>query len=189
MRLPEVVLGVMLVAGCALAAVIWQQRADTTTTIVVAGRAIPRGTEITAADLRGAEIGGETGAMVSGQDALTLIGRVAVVDIGADVPMTMSLLADAQPLGVDEALTSVALAPGRLPPDLAAGDDVRIVIITDAGPSAEPVTSLIGEPAVVWAVDAAPDGVDTVVTVRGPISLAAQMTSASVVQLVRVSGG
>ena len=101
----------------------------------------------------------------------------------------MSLLADAQPLGVDEALTSVALAPGRLPPDLAAGDDVRIVIITDVGPSAEPVTSLIEEPAVVWAVDAAPDGVDVVVTVRGPISLAAQMTSASVVQLVRVSGG
>ena len=34
-RVPEVVLGVLLVAGCALAAVIWQQHADTTTTVVV----------------------------------------------------------------------------------------------------------------------------------------------------------
>ena len=178
----------MLVAGCALAAVVWQQHADTTTTVVVASRPIQRGSVITADDLRGAELGGETGALVAGRDALTLLGRVAVVDIAADVPMTPSLLAEAESLGTDEALTSMALAPGRLPPDLAPGDRVRIIITADGG-ATDPVTTLIEDVATVWAVDPAPDGVDTVVTVRGPLSLAAPLTAAVVVQLVRIAGG
>lgn len=179
----------MLVAGCALAAVLWQQHADTTTTVVVASRPIQRGAVISAADLRGAELGGETAAMVSGDDALELLGRVAAVDIDAGVPMSMTLLTETQPLGVEEALTSVALAPGRLPPDLSVGDHVRIVVTTAPGAADDGVTALIDEAAVVWSVDTAPDGVDTVVTVRGPLSLAAQLTSAAVVQLVRVAGG
>ncbi|MCU1395618.1 MAG: hypothetical protein JWM34_4046 [Ilumatobacteraceae bacterium] len=187
-RLPEVVLGALLVAGCALAAVLWQHSATSTTTIVVAKRAIHRGAIITADDLRGAEVSGETEALIAGEDAHLLLGQAAVVDIDAGVPLTPTLVSDTPPLGADEALTSMALEPGRLPPDLAPGDHVRLVVSVPAGVAEEPVSSLVDESAVVWSVDPAPDGVATVVTIRGPISLATQIASASAVRVVRVVG-
>jgi hypothetical protein len=187
-RLPEVVLGVFLVAGCALGALLWQQHADRTTTVVVAARSIVRGSVITAADMRAAKIGGETEAMIPASSARSLLGTVAVVDIGADVPFTATIVTHAAPLGADEALTSVALAPGLLPPDLAPGDDVRIVVTRAADASGASSTDLLPEPAVVWSVDAAPDGASTVVTIRGPLSLATEVAAAVRVRLARVAG-
>ena len=187
-RLPEVVLGLVLVAGCALAAVVWQHHANSTTTIVVARRAIARGSVITAEDLRGAEVGGETTGMVAGSDAELLLGRSAVVDIDAGVPLTPALATDTAPLAVGEALASLALAPGDLPPDLAASDHVRLVITVDGASGERATSSLLDDEAVVWAVDAAHDGIATVVTLRGPIGLATQIASAADVQLVRIVG-
>jgi uncharacterized membrane protein YgcG len=210
-RLPEVVLGVFLVAGCALGAVLWQKSADTTTTVVVAGRRISRGSVIGAGDLRGAQVGGETSAMIAGQSAHALLGKIAVIDIDVDVPITPTLLTDARPLAIDEALTSMALAPGHLPPDLATNDTIRIVV---TGPSAAvggsggsggssgsggtggsgatggggaiDVTLLLDQPAVVWSVDKSPDGVSTIVTLRGSLSLSTAIAAADEIRLVRV---
>ena len=198
-RLPEVVLGVFLVAGCALGAVLWQKSADTTTTVVVAGRRISRGSVIGAGDLRGAQVGGETSAMIAGQSAHALLGKIAVIDIDVDVPITPTLLTDARALAIDEALTSMALAPGHLPPDLATNDTIRIVV---TGPSAAvggiggsgatggggaiDVTVLLDQPAVVWSVDKSPDGVSTIVTLRGSLSLSTAIAAADEIRLVRV---
>lgn len=209
-RLPEVVLGVFLVAGCALGAVLWQKSADTTTTVVVAGRRISRGSVIGAGDLRGAQVGGETSAMIAGQSAHALLGKIAVIDIDVDVPITPTLLTDARALAIDEALTSMALAPGHLPPDLATNDTIRIVV---TGPSAAvggsggsggsggtggsgatggggggaiDVTLLLDQPAVVWSVDKSPDGVSTIVTLRGSLSLSTAIAAADEIRLVRV---
>ncbi|MCU1366088.1 MAG: hypothetical protein JWN39_1727 [Ilumatobacteraceae bacterium] len=179
----------MLVSGCALAAVVWQHSANSTTTVVVARRAIARGSVITAEDLRGAELAGETDAMIAGSDAQLLLGQAAVIDIDAGVPLTRSLVIDTPPLVAGEALTSVALAPGDLPPDLAAGDHVELVVTIDGAPGEPATSSLADDEAVVWAVDEAPDGISTVVTLRGPIGLATQIASASDVQLVRIVGG
>ncbi|MCU1399851.1 MAG: putative rane protein [Acidimicrobiales bacterium] len=188
-RVPEVMLGLMLVAGCALAAVVWQRSANSTTTIVVARRVIARGSLITAEDLRGAEVGGETGAMIAGSDAQLLVGQAAVVDIDAGVPLTRALVIDTPPLGIGEALTSVALAPGDLPPDLAAGDHIKLVITVDGASGERATSSLVDDEAIVWAVDEAADGISTVVTLRGPIGLATQIAAASDVRLVRIVGG
>ena len=198
-RLPEVVLGVFLVAGCALGAVLWQKSAETTTTVVVASHRIPRGSVIGAGDLRGAQVGGETSAMIAGHSAHALLGKIAVVDIDIDVPITPTLLTDARSLAVDEALTSMALAPGHLPPDLATNDMIRIVV---TGPSAVPgvggsvggsvgggsidVTVLLDQPAVVWSVEKSPDGVSTIVTLRGSLSLSTAIAAADEIRLVRV---
>lgn len=185
-RLPEVVLGVLLVAGCALAAVLWQQHSNTTETIVVAARPIARGAVVTAADLGGAQIGGETSALISGSDASILIGQIAVVDIAAGAPLSMSLLADEEPLGADEALTSIALDPGQMPPDLARNDHVRIIVTGVAGPTGAAATQLLEAGAVVWSVELALDGVSTIVTVRGPLTLSTDVAAAVSVRLARV---
>lgn len=187
-RVPEVVLGVLLVAGSALAAVLWQQSTNTTTTIVVASRPITRGSVITAVDLRGAQIGGETDAMIPGRSALTLVGRIAVVDIAAGVPLSPSLVTAEQPLGPDEALTSMALEPGHVPPDLAPNDHVRIVVTAASDSLGATATSLLDAEAVVWSVGASPDGISVIVTVRGPLSLSTEVAAASSVRLARVDG-
>jgi hypothetical protein len=187
-RLPEVVLGVLLVAGSAMAAGLWQQSTNSTITVVVASHAIARGTVIGPADLRGAQVGGETGAMIGGGSAATLLGKIAVVDIGADVPLSMTLVADSAGLGADEALTSMALAPGHLPPDLAPNDRVRIVTTGQPDPTGSSATTLVDEPAVVWAVDDGQDGVTTIVTLRASLTVATTVAGAAEVRLVRVEG-
>ncbi len=187
-RIPEVMLGVLLVAGCALAAVLWNQSNNATSTIVVAARHITRGTAITAEDLRGAEMAGATTAMIGGTEANVLLGQVALVDIEPTAPFTRSLLAATAPLAAEEALTSMALAPGQLPPDLAPSDHVRIVVTAVADATGATATELLVDEATVWSVTTAPDGVATIVTVRGPISLSSQIAAAAKVQLARVEG-
>lgn len=187
-RVPEVVLGVLLVAGCALAAVLWQRSTNATTTVVVAARTIGRGSVIVADDLRGAQVGGETSAMIGGESAHALLGRIAVVDIAAAVPLTPTLLTDERPLGADEALTSMALSPGQLPPDLAPNDHVRIVVTSQPDASGVAATAMLDEGAVVWSVVESQDRVSTIVTLRGPISLTTLVASAAQVQLARVVG-
>lgn len=202
-RLPEVVLGVFLVAGCALGAVLWQKSAETRTTVVVASHRIPRGSVIGAGDLRGAQVGGETSAMIAGHSAHALLGKIAVVDIDIDVPITPTLLTDARALALDEALTSMALAPGHLPPDLAMNDTIRIVVtgpstargvdvgagVGAVGGGAIDVTVLLDQPAVVWSVEKSPDGVSTIVTLRGSLSLSTAIAAADEIRLVRVGAG
>lgn len=187
-RLPEVMLGVLLVAGCALAAVLWQQHTDTTVTVVVAARQIARGTVVSAADLGGAQIGGETSALITGDRASTLLGQIAVVDIPSGSPLSAALVTAERPLGADEALTSMALEPGRMPPDLAPNDHVRIIVTASAGSTGAASTELLESEAVVWSVGLSQDGVSTVVTVRGPLTLSTEVASAVSVRLARVDG-
>jgi len=188
-RVPEVVLGVILVGGSALAGLLWQRSNDSTTTVVVASHAITRGSTITAADLQGAQLAGDASAFVAGSDAQQLLGRVALIDIDGRAPLTRSMVADEVGLAVGEALTSTALAPGEFPSDLAAGDNVRIVVSSAVDTTGVVTTTMLDQEAVVWSVLAAPDGVSTVVTLRGPIELATSIASAAKVQLATVEGG
>ena len=187
-RPPEVVLGVLLVAGCALAAVLWQRHTNTTETFVVAARPIARGTVVSAADLGGAQIGGDTAALVRGADASSLLGQIAAVDIAVGSPMSAALVTAEVPLAADEALTSMALEPGEMPPDLAPNDHVRVVVTTAADPTGASTTVLLDATAIVWSVELSQDGVSTVVTVRGPLSLSSDIASAVSVRLARVEG-
>ena len=185
LRVPELVVGVLLVAGCALLAVVFSSRSNATTTVVVASRTVARGSAIVADDLKGAEMAGATTAMVRGSNAVDLIGQIALVDIAANSPLTQSVVTSATPLLPGEALTSMALAPGQVPPDLAPNDHVRVVV-TSIGVAGETQAALLDEQAVVWSVSLAPDGTSTIVTVRGPISLSSAVASAAKVQLARV---
>lgn len=187
--MPEIVVGVLLVAGCALAALIMQRSDSATQTVVIAARPIPRGSVISAQDLAAGNMSGDTSALIVGDDAKSLLGQIATVDIGVGAPLTTSLVSAAKGLGPDEAISSVSLAPGRLPPDLAAGDTVRIVVV---GPSATGATSearLLDMAAEVYAVTNAddPNG-NVIVTLRGPVSLTSELAAASTVQLARIQG-
>jgi hypothetical protein len=186
-RVPELVVGLLLVAGCALAALLLQRSDSAGTTVVVAARPVARGSVITAADLTGSVLVGDTSMLISGTDAQLLLGQVAAVDISLGMPLNNSMLTTAGALGPDEALTSVALQAGRLPPDLTPNDVVRVVVVTTNGAVTE--ARLLEPTALVWSL-VGPEGSssDTIVTLRGPLSLATDLAGASTVQISRVEG-
>lgn len=187
-RVPELVIGVLLVSGCALAALLLQRSDTNRVTVVVAARHIARGSAISAVDLTGSTLSGDTSMLISGDDAKGLLGQVASVDIAAGVPLSSALFTTASALGPDEALTSVALEPGRMPPDLTPNDEVRIVVV-NAGAANAPAR-LLDATAQVWSiVDADGTNLNTIVTLRGPLSLATDLAAASTVQIARVEGG
>ena len=186
-RIPELVVGLLLVTGCALAALLLQRSNSAGTTVVVAARPIARGNMITAADLTGSVLVGDTSMLIAGSDAQALLGQVATVEIAAGVPMNKAMLTSARALGPDEALTSVALQAGRMPPDLTPNDVVRVVVVNNAGAVTE--ARSLDVTAEIWSI-VGPDASssDTIVTLRGPLSLATELAGATTVQISRVEG-
>lgn len=129
MRVPELMLGVLLVAGCALGAVLWQQSSSTTRQALVLAHDVRRGdllgpTDFTAADVRA------TGArFLPFEDAERLAGRVAAADLSALTPLTDDLAVETIPLGADESLVGRRLELGQFPSGLKAGDHVVVVLV------------------------------------------------------------
>ncbi len=182
-------LGVLLVAGGALAAVLWHTRSTATTPVVVAARPIARGSAISADDLAVGHAAGEGVVLMGGERAGDLVGRVAVIDVGAGEPLTAAAVADVAPLGVDEALSAVAIEPGWAPADLAPGDPVRVVTVRPVSATVDETATLFPAPVTVWDVTSPSDGTTTtVVTLRGPLELATELALASSVQIARVGG-
>ncbi|MEO7398319.1 MAG: hypothetical protein ABIW84_07135, partial [Ilumatobacteraceae bacterium] len=108
--------------------------------------------------------------------------------IAADVPLTLTLVTNEARLGPGEALTSMALEPGQAPPDLAPNDHVRVVVTGVSDSAGIRQTVLLDAEAVVWSVELSQDGIATIVTLRGPLSLSNDVAAAAAVRLARVDG-
>ena len=144
---------------------------------------------MSAADLGGAQIGGETSGLVTGDQATLLLGQTAVVDIPAGSPLSRALVTEEQPLGADEALTSMALEPQASDAARSGAQrsrpDHRHRIGRRIG---SPASQLLESEAVVWSVELSQDGVSTIVTVHGPLTLSTDVAAAISVRLARVDG-
>jgi Flp pilus assembly protein CpaB len=191
-RVPETVLGVLLVAGSALGGLVWYRSATAPQTVVVAAGDLPRGHVLTAADLRAATVSGAEGiTLVAGDEARGLIGQAVRVDLAAGAPLTPAVVAETAPLDPGEALVATAVGPGEYPPSLAAGDRVRVVVIADAAEDDTGVASIAvaDEVAEVWELDE-PTDVDphAVATLRVPLDLATRIAGAASVRLIQVEG-
>lgn len=186
-RVPELMVGLLLVAGGALTAVVWHTRSTATRDVVVAARPIARGAVVAAADLRTVGVAGDSLPLLDGEQASALVGRVAVVDLAVGVPLTEAMVVEARPLADGEALTAVAIEPGWAPSDLAAGDAVRVVTVVPDADALGDIAALFPGEISVW--DVAPtDGTSqTVITLRGPLDLATELAQASSVRIARVA--
>lgn len=185
MRLPELSLGVLLVVGGALGAVLWHASLTSDATVVVAARDLPKGHVIGPTDLRAATVQGATGlALLPGEEAHRMLGRTLLADVPAAAPLVPSLGTERPALASDEALVSVALAAGHAPAELAPLDLVRVVVVTrdQLGAVAQP--ELVEHLAEVWSV-AVPGEFDptTLVTLRAPLELATAVAAADHVRL------
>jgi hypothetical protein len=130
-RVPELMLGILLVAGCALAAIVWQRSASTTQQALVFARDVRRGDVLAPQDFRAADVRATGARLLPFTDATRLVGRVVVADISAFTPVTDDLAVDAIPLGTDESLVGRRLELGEFPLGLRSGDRVTVVVVED----------------------------------------------------------
>lgn len=189
-RVPEVVVGVMLVVGCALGGVLWFRSATDPRTVVVAAGELPRGHVIAAEDLGAATVSAAEGiSLIAGADADELLGRVLQIDLEPGEPITPAVVGDSDPLGPGEALLATSVGPGEYPPSLSPGDAVRVVVVPEVGADEVSDSTVTDRNVMVWAVEA-PTEVEprAVVTLRLPFDLAAEIAVAASVRLVQVGG-
>lgn len=192
-RVPEAVLGLVLVVGGALGALLWHRSATATSLVTTLATDVGRGDELTAAALVPLEVGSADAlGLVPWTAAGDLVGRRVVTDLTAGTPLLPALVTVGVPLAEGEALAAVKVGAGSYPADLAPGDLVDAVAV----PTAVTGTDMPGPPlvlasaAVVHAVEPMGDAdLSEVVTLRLPEDAARALgAAAGPVRLVRVAG-
>jgi Flp pilus assembly protein CpaB len=129
-RLPELVLGIFLVAGCALAALLLAASGRERTPVLALSNDIERGQVITEDDLRTVYVGADSDIAYLGQGAENeVVGKAALAPLPGGTLVTPEQFAE--PSAVIEAgdgVVGLALEVGQMPStNLAPGDFVRVV--------------------------------------------------------------
>lgn len=139
-RLPELVIGIIVMVAFALGAVLWHSSATERSAVLALVGDVERGDTITATDLRVIYVASDDPiAHVRQEDSAAVVGRIATTDLEAGTLVTRSLVADRVALGEGDGVVGLALDPGQFPAlGLLPGDRVNVV-------SAEPVAQLDGE--------------------------------------------
>jgi SAF domain-containing protein len=131
----QMLLALLLIAGCALGAAVAFTKAGDTTSVVVVTDGVARGETISREDLTTTRVAGVDGAVPADQ-LEDLVGRTAVVDLlPGQVVVTEASSSDPIP-AEGETLVGAALEPSQVPDGLAAGDSVRVLAAPEEG--AEP---------------------------------------------------
>ncbi len=200
-RLPEVIVGVLLVAGSALAAMVWHSSNSTTTPALVLAADVERGHVFEQIDFVAAEVKSSGVRLRTFEDRAEMVGRIAAVDLRASDPITDAVAVTMLPIGPDKALVSRRLEAGQFPDAVAPGSTVRIVIVdTDDRTAASAAPDAIGIPAAtpraamppvlatVEDVRPGESAADTVIiTLQIPNAAADSVASAKEVRLVQVN--
>lgn len=140
-RAPELAVGILLVVGCALAALILATDGRERTAALALSSDIARGEVITSGDLATVYIESDSSiAYTAEPDAEALVGRAALSDLAAGTMVTPEQLASPIELIQPGAATvGMALEAGQLPSlRLAPGDAVSIVAGGDVASGREP---------------------------------------------------
>jgi hypothetical protein len=152
--------GLLLVVVCAGIFALLQLRGDARTQVLAIARPVAAGQPITSQDLRVVRVMPDASVeLIPAHEATQVLGRSAAVPLAEG-----SLLAESQlgptvwpPSG--QAVTSVALKPGRLPIGTTAGSHVVLVPVAKEIP-AEPSSASTSQPAVPATVVGVVEGVD-----------------------------
>jgi hypothetical protein len=197
-QLPLVVVGLLLVLGCALAFTDASLHLGSREEVLVLAQPVAAGQVVTPADLRAARVSTGSGldVVLSGAES-TVVGRRAAVALVAGSLLTASEVGSAPPVGVGFDVVAVGLKAGAYPPVLAPGDRVEVVPVASpsTGGAGSTVTSG-GTPigATVLGVDAAPvdssnPTVFSLQVKRGDADEVASLAAAGQASLVEVGAG
>lgn len=187
-RIPELAVGLVLMLGGALGAILLSRSGDSIVIVVGAAHDLQRGDKITPQDLVAVETSQSlSGSFITEAQASALIGRTVLIDLQASTPLTGSMFSDQQQLLPDEALTSAAIQQGNYPIDLAVGDQVRIVTVPDIALSQNALPELFDQIVTIWSLSNSENNDSALVTFRGSLDLSIAIAKAGEVHIVRVA--
>ena len=187
-RIPELAVGLVLMLGGALGAILLSRSGDSIVIVVGAAHDLQRGDKITPKDLVAVETSQSlSGLFITEAQASALIGQIALVDLRASTPLTVSMFSDQQQLLPNEALTSAAIQQGNYPIDLAVGDQVRIVTVPDIALSQDALPELFDQVVTVWSLNKSENNDSALVTFRSSLDLSMAIAKAGEVHIVRVA--
>lgn len=132
-RMPELVVGVLVMTVFALGAVLWHLSAvDKSPALAVVGN-VERGQTLSASDVRVVYVASDdTLAHLTEADLNRVVGRVALVDLAPGTLLTRSLVADQPALEPGDGIVGLSLEPGGYPAmGLSPGDLVNVVRTID----------------------------------------------------------
>ena len=154
-RLPEMALGLALMVGFALAAVLWHASSTQREPVLALARAVDRGEVIEASDLRIVYIDSDDPvAHLGGGERNAIVGRTAAADLPAGMLLTRESVITRPAIGQGDGVVGLSLEPGQFPAgDLAIGDVVNVVAGGDAVGADGRDASVVAREAVVYAVD------------------------------------
>lgn len=200
-HVPQLLLAVLLIGLCALAALVWLTRATARTPVLALAVDISQGEVVDAADLSEAFVVLDGSVEALPADAAdTVIGQRALADLPAGTLLIGALLAEDAPLGEGERAVGVRVTPGASPsPGLRSGDRVQVVReVSDlgelgrlVGPNGNPARLMLVPDAEVIDVVELPTSGDLWVSLRVPAqhsSVVAAAASIDAVRLVQLPG-
>lgn len=154
-RLPELAIGLALMVGFALAAVLWHSSSSQKDPVLALAVDVARGDTIDAADLRVVYVASDDPITAVPQSASgEIVGRIAVTDLDAGTLVSRRLVADRVALQQGDGVVGLALDPGQYPANgLLPGDKVNVVSALGATESADDSDVVIATGAEVFAVD------------------------------------
>lgn len=148
-RIPELLLGLALVVGFALAALVWHANSTQRDAALALAVDVERGEVLTARHLEVVYLGTDDAiAWLEPARSTEVIGRVAAADLGAGTLVTQSNVVDLPAVGPGEGVVGLALDPGQYPAGrLSPGDVVNVIV------PAEGETLVVAEAATVFSVE------------------------------------
>jgi Chaperone for flagella basal body P-ring formation len=195
-QLPLVVVGVLLVVGCALAFTDASLHLGSREEVLVVDQPLGAGQVLTTGDLRAVRVSTGDGldAVLVGEES-SVVGRRVAVPLVAGAVLTSSEVGNAPPVGSGSDVVAVGLKAGSYPPDLAPGDRVQVVpVASSSSGSNGTVTSGSPVGATVLAVDVASAESDNPTVFSLQVSSAdadevASLAAAGEVSLIEVGAG
>ncbi len=131
-RLPDVLVGVAVVVGCVLAAVVWSaSSAGGGDAVLALVNPIARGQVVTLEDLKSVEVSTqEDVALIPRTESGQVVGRRALAPLPAGALLSASQFATTPPVEPGEAVVGLVLGQGEYPIGGMAPGDVMSVVLT-----------------------------------------------------------
>ena len=195
-QLPLVVVGVLLVVGCALAFTDASLHLGSREEVLVVAQPLGAGQVLTTGDLRAVRVSTGDGldAVLVGEES-SVVGRRVAVPLVAGAVLTSAEVGNAPPVGSGSDVVAVGLKAGSYPPDLAPGDRVQVVpVASSSSGSNGTVTSGSPVGATVLAVEPASADSDNPTVFSLQVSTAdadevASLAAAGEASLIEVGAG
>ncbi|MFD5317584.1 hypothetical protein [Streptomyces sp. NPDC127098] len=189
-RVPHLLVGVLLVVGCATGGVIAALQMGERVPVLMLAEPVTVGQRLRASDVREVSVAIDAGLEVVSAEAIDEVeGELLAYSLPAGTLLSRQVLGEALLPPTGEAVAAVGLNTGQFPPHLQPGHTVRVVAARDGGLAGTAPPREAWE-AVVTAVEYEADARLTVVSLQLPRNRAEDLADwpADAIRLVVVAG-